>query len=227
MRDLVAVQDALRDAHPPGWRWTPGSLVAGCFAAPARGHAGPGAAGQPVWAGAAAYRGRRCVGRAARPARAGAGYAFGLLALRFGAVLQAVVAALPERPDVLLVDATGLDHPRRTGLARHLGAVLDVPTVGVTHRTLLARGDWPPDQRGATAPLWLDGELVGHWVRTRSGRRPVAAHAAWRTDAETAARVVLATAGHRTPAPLREARRLARQARAAAASAGYGATRYR
>ena len=52
-----------------------------------------------------------------------------------------------------LVDTTGRDHPRRAGLATSLGAVLDLPTVGVTHRPLLAAGDWPDDRRGATAPL--------------------------------------------------------------------------
>jgi deoxyribonuclease V len=130
-------------------------------------------------------------------------------------LLEAAVGGMNARPDVLLVNGTGRDHPRRAGLALHLGAVLDLPTVGVTHRPLLARGEWPPEERGATAPLLLEGELVGYWVRTRTGTRPLAAHAAWRTDADTAAEVLLAATGRsRTPEPLREARRLARLARA-------------
>jgi deoxyribonuclease V len=139
----------------------------------------------------------------------------GLLALRLGALLADVTRLLPVRADVLLVDATGYDHPRRFGLARHLGAVLELPTVGVTHRPMLAAGDWPADHRGAMSPLLLDGVVVGFWVRTREGRRPLAVHAGWRTDSEVAARVVLAASRHRTPNPLREARRLARTARAA------------
>jgi deoxyribonuclease V len=138
-----------------------------------------------------------------------------MLALREGALLEAAVRALPRLPEVLLVDASGRDHPRRAGLALHLGAVLEVPTVGVTHRPLLAKGEWPEDEHGATSPLVLEGELVGYWLRTRAGRRPLAIHAAWRTDPDAAVAVIFAATGTaRTPAPLREARRAARTARA-------------
>jgi hypothetical protein len=101
--------------------------------------------------------------------------------------------ALPRRPDVLLVNATGRDHPRRAGLALHLGAILGLPTVGVTHRTLLASGDWPDDERGAMAPLMLAGDLVGYWLRTKRGCRPLAVHAAWRTDPQTGVELALAS----------------------------------
>ncbi|HEY8236284.1 MAG TPA: endonuclease V, partial [Gaiellaceae bacterium] len=74
---------------------------------------------------------------------AGNAYEPGLLALREGPVLETAVRALTARPDALLVDATGRDHPRRAGLALQLGAILDLPSVGVTHRPLLADGDWP------------------------------------------------------------------------------------
>ena len=146
---------------------------------------------------------------------AGAAYEPGLLALREGPLLEAAVRALPEPPEVLLVNATGRDHPRRAGLALHLGSVLDLPTVGLTHRTLLAVGEWPPDERGAQAPLLLARELVGYWLRTKRAARPLAVHAAWRPDPETAAQVVAAaTRRARTPEPLRLARRAARVARA-------------
>jgi deoxyribonuclease V len=120
-----------------------------------------------------------------------------------------------EKPDLLLVNATGRDHPRRAGLALHLGAVLDVPTVGITHRLLVADGVWPNDEHGATSPFRVEGERVGYWLRTRSGTRPLAVHAAWRTDADTAVAATRAIIGTtRTLEPLREARRLARTARA-------------
>jgi deoxyribonuclease V len=125
------------------------------------------------------------------------------------------VRALPIAPEVLVVNATGRDHPRRAGLALHLGAVLRLPTVGVTTRPLVAEGDWPADQRGATTPLRLDGEEVGCWARTRAGAKPVVVHAAWQTDAQAAVQVVLAaTRRARTPEPLRRARTLARTRRA-------------
>jgi len=148
---------------------------------------------------------------------AGAPYEAGLLALREGPLLEAAVRGLEERPKALLVNATGRDHPRRAGLGLHLGAVLDLPTAGVTHRPLLVAGAWPPDEPGATSPLVLDGELVGYWLRTRARTRPLAVHAGWRTDPDTAlALVISASAGRRTPEPIRLARRAARRARALA-----------
>ena len=88
----------------------------------------------------------------------------------------------------------------------------------MTTRPLVATGDAPRLVRGATSPVRLEGRLVGYWVCTRTGARPLLAHAAWRTDAQTAAAVVLAasTEGARTPVPLQEARRVAREARAMA-----------
>ena len=73
-----------------------------------------------------------------------------------------------------------------------------------------------PARTGAdTSPLSLEGAELACWVRTAAGVRPVVAHAAWRTDAEVAAAVALASSsGVRTPLPLRESRRLAREARA-------------
>jgi deoxyribonuclease V len=87
----------------------------------------------------------------------------------------------------------------------------------VTSRLLVAEGTWPEDRPGAIAPFRVAGELAGYWVRTRRGARPLAIHAAWRTDPETAVEVVLASRGRmRTPEPLRRARTLARIARARA-----------
>ncbi len=142
------------------------------------------------------------------------GYSPGRLALRQGPLLERAIRGLGALPDVLLVDATGRDHPRRCGLALHLGAVVGVPTVGVTHRPLRAEGEWPADERGATSELVLDGERVGYWVRTKRGARPLVAHAAWRTGPEAAVEVLLAaTEQARSPEALRQARSAARRLR--------------
>ncbi len=142
------------------------------------------------------------------------GYETGMLALREGPLLEAAVRALTQRPDVLLVDATGRDHPRRAGLALHLGAVLDLPTVGLTDRPLLSSGDDPADERGAASPLTIDGEHVGYLLRTRAGARPICVHAGWRTMPETTVEIVLSVTGEmRTPDPMRAARSAARAAR--------------
>jgi deoxyribonuclease V len=209
--ELRVAQLELGRAEPPPWRPTGEPLAGGCFVCFGRGKRGVGAAGDPGWAGAALTDGRSAV--VAGPA--GAPYEPGLLALREGPLMEAAVRALPEEPDVLLVNATGRDHPRRAGLALHLGTLLDIPTVGVTHRPLVAAGEPPPDARGARSPLLLDDEQAGCWLRTRRGTRPLAVHPGWRTDLETAAELVLSLTGRRrTPEPLRLARRVARSARA-------------
>lgn len=215
--ELAALQAALAAADPPPWDGR-AELIGGCAVRFPRG--GTGTVPEPAWAAAAVLRGGRPVAESSRAGAVQAPYAPGMLALREGPLLEEAVRALAVRPDVLLVDATGRDHPRRAGLALHLGAVLDLPTAGVTHRPLLAGGEWPEDRRGAATPLELDGERVGAWVRTRRGVRPVAVHAGWRTTVDDAVRIVLAASGrHRTPEPLRHARRLARVARTRAASA--------
>src|SRR5262249_37631534 len=155
--------------------------VGGCFVAFLPGEAGPGRAGDRAWVGAVVMVGGGIVAEAVVPGVAGAPYTPGLLALREGPMLAAAVRALDHPPDVLLVAATGRDHPRRAGLALHLGAVLDVPTAGVTHRPLDATGPEPGRHRGDWSPVRRDGREVARWVRRRAGVRPVVAHAAWRT----------------------------------------------
>jgi deoxyribonuclease V len=225
--------------------WSPPArpLLGGCFVAFARGEAGPGQPGDRAWAGAVAWRadersaeGDRRVDRHLRGSHGNGGprraddalaqavaaervpsaYVPGLLARREGQVLATAVSRLQPRPDVLLVDATGVDHPRRAGLAVHLGAVLGVATVGVTQRPLIASGPLPEFRRGARTPVRVGDRCVGYWLCTKTNARPVVAHAGWRTSPETAAQTLLAasTEAARTPVPLQEARRVAREARA-------------
>jgi deoxyribonuclease V len=234
----VAATSVLRGGP---WTLPDSPLVAGCFIAYARGEAGPGQAGDRAWAAAVLWRPPSGGARRRRtetvlrgtvegfqPRQAsdveaqvvvagavGAAYAPGRLALREGPLLAEALTAVGGSPDVLMVDATGVDHPRHAGLAVHLGAAADLPSVGVTRRPLLARGDQPLLVRGAWAPVRVGSTVVGAWVCTRSGARPVVAHAGWRTDPSTAVALVLmaSTDSARTPVPLQEARRVAREAR--------------
>ncbi|MGH2953439.1 MAG: endonuclease V [Solirubrobacterales bacterium] len=161
------------------------------------------------------YADRHGAGTTVVRGKAGAPYEPGLLALREGRLLEAAVRALPGQPEVVIANATGRDHPRGAGLALHLGAALDLASVGVTDRPLLAEGTEPGPRRGATSPLLLDGAEVGRLLRTRVGVRPLVVHPGWRTDLGTAVSVVLAAIRRaRTPEPLRQARREARRARA-------------
>ncbi|NEE02818.1 endonuclease V [Phytoactinopolyspora halotolerans] len=214
---LAADAEAALAAQP--WTFDGQPAVGGCFVAFARGESGPGHRGDRAWAAAVSLRGRAIVAQSVAVQQVPAAYAPGLLARREGPILQAAVGDLRPGPDVLLVDATGLDHPRGAGLALHLGAILGVPTVGVTHRTLVASGAVPEHlRRGATAPVYVRDRCVGYWVCTKTAARAVVAHAGWRTSPETAAETVLAASSSRarTPLPLRHARRVARTTRASA-----------
>ena len=217
--ELMAVQRTLADLDAELWH-PPAELTAvrvgASFLCFERGSAGRGQAGDRGWAAAATLSGHQILETVTVTGVAPAPYIPGLLALREGGLRAMAIEGLRSRPDVCLVDAAGRDHPRHGGMALHLGSDMAVPTVGVTNRPLVATGGSPGGRRFARSPLLLDGRLVGWWVRTRSGAHPVAVHAAWRTDADTAYDVVVAAVGaHRTPEPLRVARRAARDARAA------------
>jgi deoxyribonuclease V len=210
-RQLAASAD---EAVP--WRPVDGAglRAGGVFAAPFHGLAGTGAAGDPAWAAAVVVEAGAVVAEAVVAGSFAAPYVAGYLALRQLPLLERAVRALAAAPDVLLVDATGRDHPRRAGLALQLGALLDLPTIGVTDRPLTGRAELPGPRRGDRAELRVGGELVGFSLRTREAARPVCVSAGWRTDAETAAALALTLSlGERTPGPLRAARQRAREAR--------------
>jgi deoxyribonuclease V len=169
VHELIRLQHALGEMTPERWQ-PPTTLtrIGACFVCFEH-IQGAGAAGDRGFAGAAITHRRRLLAGVSSSGPAGGPYLPTLLALREGPLLEQAVRALPIAPEVLVVNATGRDHPHRAGLALQLGAVLGLPTVGVTTRPLVAEGDWPVDRRGATASLLLGGEVVGCWVRTRGG----------------------------------------------------------
>ena len=212
--ELSRVQEELARADGEPWEPPAALLVGAAFVCFERGRTGVGAAGDRAWAGAAITRGSELVARVTLEGEAGEAFRPGWLALREGPLLEAVLRLLEVRADVVLVDGTGRDHPRRAGLAVHLGHVLGVPTIGVTRRALVARASSPPQAAGAASPLVLGAEVVGHVLRPVEGARPIVVHAGWRTTPETAlATVRQCLFGTRTPEPLRRAREAARQAR--------------
>lgn len=214
--ELEALQRRLGGERPAPWIATGAERVGGAFVAFSTRRGRGAEAAERAWAVAVVLgKGGAVADRSVVASEVEAGYRAGFLALREGALLERAIRALERPPEVLLVNASGRDHPRRAGLALHLGAILGVPTVGVTDRPLVATGGEPEAQVGSSEALLLDGEVVGFRVRTRSGSRPVCVHAAWRTEPETARAVVLAAAtGARTPEPIRLARFLARSVRA-------------
>lgn len=137
-------------------------------------------------------------------------YVPGLLAFREGPVVLAALERLQERPDVLMFDAQGLAHPRRLGLAAHLGVMLDLPAVGCAKSRLRGTHQEPGPWKGNWTPL-MDGDgVIGAVVRTRDQVRPVFVSVGHRMDLESAVSLVLGCAArYRLPEPLRWAHRVA------------------
>jgi len=139
-------------------------------------------------------------------------YVPGLLSFReVPAVLEAL-AVLEELPDVLMVDGQGVAHPRRLGIASHLGLLCDLPAIGVAKSILVGRHKAVEDVFGAWQPLLDRGEVVGVALRTRPGVKPVYVSVGHRLSLETAIDLVLrCTRNFRLPEPIRHAHHLASQ----------------
>jgi deoxyribonuclease V len=140
-------------------------------------------------------------------------YVPGLLSFREIPVLLAALRKLRALPDLLFCDAQGYSHPRRMGLASHLGVVLDRPSVGCAKSLLIGTHRALPEKAGSWTPLIdtkADGERIGAAVRSRAGVRPIYISQGHRVSLETAIRLTLAvTDGYRIPRPTRDADRLA------------------
>jgi deoxyribonuclease V len=140
-------------------------------------------------------------------------YIPGLLSFRELPAALAALAALPSVPDLVLCDGQGIAHPRRCGLASHLGLLADLPCIGVAKRRLVGEHRRPPARRGAWTPLVDAGERVGAVLRTRAGVKPVYVSIGHRISLESAVRYVMAcTTRYRLPEPIRGAHRLAQRA---------------
>jgi len=137
-------------------------------------------------------------------------YIPGLLSFREVPVLLDAIDRLGQRPDLLLCDGQGLAHPRRFGLACHLGVLTGIPSIGVAKSLLIGRHAPLPARRGAWRPLLDRGEVIGAALRTRDGVAPVYVSIGHRTGLETAMEFVLACAPrYRLPETTRAAHRLA------------------
>jgi deoxyribonuclease V len=136
-------------------------------------------------------------------------YVPGLLSFREIPVLLAALRKLPVTPNLLFCDAHGYAHPRRLGLASHLGVVLDLPSIGCAKSLLIGKHKTLPQKAGSWAPLIDDkagGERIGAVVRTRSGVKPIYVSQGHRVSLETSIQLTLAVAGgYRIPRPTRDA----------------------
>jgi deoxyribonuclease V len=137
-------------------------------------------------------------------------YVPGLLAFREGPAVLAALEALCIWPDVVILDAQGLAHPRRLGLASHVGVILDQPTIGCAKSRLVGRHEEPGSAMGDAAELISGTEVIGTVLRTKPGTRPLYVSIGHRIDLPTARQLVLACVrGYRLPEPTRLAHQVA------------------
>lgn len=132
--------------------------------------------------------------------------------------MPAALAALDElrvQPDLLLCDGQGIAHPRRLGIAAHLGVYTGRPAIGCAKSLLCGHHGPVPDERGASVPLVHRGEQIGVALRTRPGVKPVYISVGHRISLPTAIEIVLAClTKYRLPEPIRAADALASRGKA-------------
>lgn len=137
-------------------------------------------------------------------------YVPGLLSFREIPAILDALENLGDLPDVMLVDGQGYAHPRRLGIACHLGVLTDIPTIGVGKTRLLGAHDDVPDLRGAWVPLVDRGETIGAVLRTRQGVKPVYISPGHRISLSGAVEWVMrCTTRYRLPETTRHAHHLA------------------
>ena len=150
-------------------------------------------------------------------------YVPGLLSFREAPVMLAALAKLETKPDLLFVDGQGIAHPRRLGIAAHIGLLADIPTIGAAKSRLVGHYVEPAPTRGAWSPLTVGDQIVGAALRTRASTRPIFISVGHRISLETAIVYVLACAPrYRIPEPTRVADRLSRLHRTDASPGDFG-----
>ena len=137
-------------------------------------------------------------------------YVPGLLAFREGPVVLDALERASTTPDLLIFDGQGLAHPRRLGIASHIGLLVDIPAIGCAKSRLCGQHDEPGEEPGEYAPLVDKGEIIGAVLRTRRGVKPVYVSIGHRVDLATSIEYVSACCrGYRLPETTRWAHRVA------------------
>ena len=131
-------------------------------------------------------------------------YVPGLLSFREGPLILAACEKLGNVPDLVLVDGQGIAHPRRFGLASHVGLLLDLPTIGCAKSILCGKHQPVGEEAGCQAELLDKGELIGAALRTKSGVKPIYVSVGHNIDLVSALEWVMKCCrGYRLPEPTR------------------------
>jgi deoxyribonuclease V len=135
-------------------------------------------------------------------------YVPGLLSFREIPTLTAAFAKLKSKPDLIFIDGHGVAHPRRMGIASHMGLVFDCPTVGCAKSVLCGKAEEPADEAGAASQLTHKDEVIGIALRSRVGCKPIYISTGHRVSLASAVKFVLSVMdGFRVPRPTRQADR--------------------
>jgi len=137
-------------------------------------------------------------------------YVPGYLSFREVPPVLAALARLSEPPDLIICDGQGIAHPRRFGLACHLGVLTDIPTIGAAKSRLIGTFEAPGGDKGQWSPLEDQGETIGAVLRSRTNVQPIFVSIGHRVSLDTAIRTVLECCKkYRLPETTRAAHRLA------------------
>lgn len=133
-------------------------------------------------------------------------YVPGLLAFREAPVLIEVFKKLKNEPDLVIFDGQGRAHPRRMGIATHLGIILDKPSIGCAKSRLIGEYEEPKNSFGDYSALMDRGDRIGAVLRTRKNVKPIFISPGHRMDLEKSIEMIKACCdGYRIPKPTREA----------------------
>lgn len=141
-------------------------------------------------------------------------YIPGLLSFREAPAILSALALLGEQPDLIICDGQGIAHPRRFGIACHLGLLSGIPAIGCAKSLLIGRHAELPAERGAHVPLFDGAEQIGVVLRTRERTRPVYVSPGHRVGMASAVELVMScTTRYRLPETTRAAHNLASHGR--------------
>lgn len=133
-------------------------------------------------------------------------YIPGLLTFREGPVLLKAFEKIENEPDVIIFDGQGIAHPRRMGIATHLGILLDKPSIGCAKSVLTGKYLSPEMGKGMYTLLKDEGEVIGAALRTKEGTNPVFISPGYKIDLMTSIKIALrCCGGYRLPEPVRQA----------------------
>ena len=136
-------------------------------------------------------------------------YVPGLLSFREAPALLSALRKIRHEPDVFLFDGQGYAHPRRFGLACHVGLWIDRPSIGCAKSLLIGDGKAPGRSKGSMSPLMHQGERIGMALRTRDGIKPLYVSVGHRLSLETSVEIALCCCTkYRLPQPTRLADQL-------------------